>query len=252
MLADALKYLAGLATGAKDTQVVSVPGLPKKVFVRHGDALTPHDVPPSDRNHTVETLQSLIDMALDTVLSPNPLVFVSAAGIVLLFDRGDRRERATLCPSVSERFALLRDLEKGGWQGSPKDAIELLRDDFHGGNTDVIAALRQLEFVTTDVTGSTQKRGDERMSRVSEAKVNSPETVPSSFYVVVPVWSTPGMSHWTGSVRINLEFDIENAQVTFTPLSDECRRVQDATLKAAHDELREKLAGRALVFLGKP
>lgn len=254
MLAEFVEKIASYVRAGNRIQTVDHPKLPRTVFMHDGSALTERAVPPADRNYTVDTLDSLVDMLLAPSIAKAPIVFVSAAYIVALFDREDRRERVTLRPVLSERMSVALAWEKeGGFDAAPKQAIAVLQNEFHGGmHAHVIDALRDLEFVTTDVASSTAKRGDERMARSHEGKVNAVQTVPPTFDLVVPVWSTPGLSQWNGAVRVNLDFDIEKANVSFRVLSDECKRVTDTALLAVHNELRERLGEGIPVFLGLP
>lgn len=74
MLSDAIKVLVELGQRAKAVDVIAHPSLPELVFVRHGDQLTQHSVPPPPRKPTLAGLNDLVAMLRDRGIAGSPEV----------------------------------------------------------------------------------------------------------------------------------------------------------------------------------
>lgn len=251
MLAEFLDRLVGLAKSAHKVDVHNIPQLPRTVFIRVGDVLHEHDVPPPWRQHDLAGLGDLVAALTDKGIAPRPEVYVSPREVVALLDRDDRRERITVRLEETKRWQLIAALQTPRAM-QPKEAVKLLRLELHGGNVEhMIQALSRIDFVRTSSGRTNVEHGRETLGRSVEAAVQQANDVPKDFQLAVPVWSTSGFSRFSVNVQFGVYLDLEGQAVELRVLADEVERARNQALAAVVDELRAQLDG-VQVFLGSP
>lgn len=251
MLSDAIKALVELGQKAKAVDVIAHPSLPELVFVRHGDQLTQHQVPPPPRKPTLAGLNDLVAMLRDRGIAENPEVYVGPTGVVAFLDATKRDERAVLPLTESVRFRLCQDIEKQPRLFAPRDLVRFLRQTLWGGASNhLIQALSRLDFTRTSTGKSDVAHGRETLGRSVEAVVQQAQDVPEAFVAQVPIWTTPGCP-WTRPVEFSIYLDVEKSAVELSVLSDSCTAARNGALGLVREALAESL-GEVPVFMGAP
>lgn len=251
MLAEFVAKIATLAQEAKSVEFHTQPSLPGVVFVRHGDQLLREDVPAARRAHTLASFADLVQALVDKAIGPAPEVYVAAGSIVALLDRAKRTERVTVPLQDSARFRLACSLQKPQ-SFQPKEAVKLLRYEFHDGGVEAVAeALSHVDFERTSAGRSHVEHGKESLGRAVEAKVQQAENIPKTFSVEMPIWTTAGFDGYGPSIMFGLFLDLDDSRVELRVLSDEIERARNAALLNVAADLRDRLPG-VPVFLGVP
>lgn len=251
MLSEFVGRLVELGQKAKAVDVVTHPSLPDLVFMRHGDQLTTHQVPPPPRRPTLAGLTDLVAMLRDETIAPHPEVYVGPTLVVAFLDATDRDERAVLPLTESARFRVCQEIEKNPRPFAPRDLVRFLRQTLWGGaSNQLIQALSRLDFTRTSTGKTDVKHGRETLGRSVEAIVQQADDVPEAFTAQVPIWTTPGCP-WTRPVEFSIYLDVEKAAVELSVLSDSCTTARNGALGQLRDWLAEAL-GHVAVFMGAP
>lgn len=250
MLADAIKTIVGLGQAARSIEVLTHPSLPDQLFVRHGDQLIEHFVPPPPRKPTLAGLQDVFAMLRKKGIARNPEVYVGSSGVVAFLDGEDREERLTMPLTESARFKLCQDIERQPRAYAPRDLVRFLRQTLWGVDASVIQSLSRIDFTRTSTGKTDVRHGRETLGRTVEAVVQQAEQVPESFTVSVPIWTTPGC-YWSRPIEFSIYLDVEKGAVELSVLSDSCTAARNGALSELRNALAEDL-GEVPVFMGAP
>lgn len=250
MLAEFLSRIVELGQKAKAVDVIAHPSLPDMVFVRHGDQLTEHQVPPPPRKPTLAGLNDLVEMLGHKDIAPAPEVYVGPAGVVAFLDATERDERATLPLTESVRFRLCQEIERQPRAFAPRDLVRFLRQSLYGVNDQLIQKLSRLDFTRTSTGKTDVKHGRETLGRSVEAVVQQAEDVPETFAVLVPIWTTPGCP-WARSIEFGIYLDVEKSAVELSVLSDSCTSARNGALADLRNAISEACPD-VPVFMGAP
>lgn len=253
MLAEFFDRVVDLGQQAKQVELVTHEAFPRRVWIRNGSALDPHDAPPADRDPSLRGFDDLVALLQDSTIAPAPEVYVGPECVTAYLDRNDRHQRADVNLHWSKRFTKCVELEKAPAKMQPKEAVKMLRLELHGGNVDhVIQALSRIDFVRTSAGKTDVAHGRESLGKSVEAKVQQADTVPQSFTLGVPVWATHGFSRYSVQVEFGVYLDTDAQVVELRVLSDETERVVGLAMSAAAADLRAALGDNVPVFIGKP
>lgn len=221
MLSEFVGRLVELGQKAKAVEFHTHANLPNQVFVRHGDELIEHTVPPPPRKPTLAGLTDLVAMLRDETIAPHPEVYVGQTHVVAFLDSTDRDERAVLPLTESARFRVCQEIERLPRPFAPRDLVRFLRQTLWGGaSSQLIQTVQQVD------------------------------DVPEAFTAQVPIWTTPGCP-WTRPVEFSIYLDVEKAAVELSVLSDSCTAARNGALGQLRDWLAEAL-GHVAVFMGAP
>lgn len=240
MLAEFFKALTEHARKGIEPSRCVVSDTDDRVLVTHanGDHEWVEILPPA-HNAKALTLDDFCAIASDNTRSPDPEVWVTFKGAVLINDKRTRRGYTTLALRTTERWAELENLENGGGMLAQKEAIQLLRRMFDfGEETALITGLRSLEFGRTSNGSSHVERGREALGRAVEERVQGMKVpVPEDFIVTTRVWRVPGLMDITAKVPMLLDLHPAQPAVEILPVPDEFERA----VAAAVDELCKRL-----------
>lgn len=250
MLADAIKTIVGLGQAARSLEVLTHPSLPDQLFVRHGDQLIEHRVPPPPRNPTLIGLSDLVEMLGNPDIAQAPEVYVGPTAVVAFLDNTGRDERVTMPLTESARFRLCQDIERQPRAYAPRDLVRFLRQTLWGVDASVIQSLSRIDFTRTSTGKTDVRHGRETLGRTVEAVVQQAEQVPESFTVSVPIWTTPGCA-WQRSIEFGIYLDVEKGAVELSVLSDSCTTARNGALSDLRNAIEESCPN-APVFMGAP
>lgn len=241
MLAEFVNRLVFLANRAQQPEVITSEALPELALVREGDRFTQLPIPPKRRSMTLVGLDDLIAAVKDPVLARAPEIHHGSGKVVVLFDRADRRDRATIELRESERFTAVRQMHGRGLAMKPRDAVKFLRFDLPRTASTVVQALARIDFTRKSSGASTTAHGKETLGRSVEAAVQQADQVPEQFFASVPVYSNPGFREFEASIEIGIYLDVESEVVTFRVLADELDKALNAAQSFIDKELAEQL-----------
>lgn len=252
MLADFLASIVNLGKKANQVEFHTHPQLPATVFVRNGDQLATHAAPPTYRKHDLAGFADLVAALKDKEMAGSPEVYVGADKVVAYLSRTDRREVVSVQLIESKRLKLCAALQAQPVKFQPKDAVKMLRLDFHGGQHDHITqALSRVDFTRTSAGHTNVAHGRESLGKSVEAVVQQAQDVPQKFNLSVPMWTTSGFTRYGVTVEFGVFLDLEGQTVELRVLSDEVERVRNLALAAVVKDLQDALEG-VPVFLGTP
>jgi len=252
MLAKFAEYIVGLGKQSQATDITTVPSIPDKVFVRHGETYAVEDVPPPRRNHTVWGFADVTAAATDADMAKAPELYHDHGEIVVVLDRNDRRDHVTAPLIETDRLTTLQSLADGK-RFTVRDAVKLLRFDLHGTGVDsVISAIRKIDFTRKSDGGASVDHGRETLGRSVEAAVQQADSIPEEFRVTTPVYSNPGLKDLsTVTVRCGVYLDMQGECIEIRVLADEIQGAICAAQTAIGDALCAALPG-VPVFGGRP
>lgn len=243
MLRDALMALVDLGQKAKSVELVTHEKLPDKVFVRHGEELEEHDVPPPRRSSEIHDLADLIKY-LQSGIAPYPEVYVSRESVRAYLHREDRRDQVFMPMTLTHRFSTLWGLANKVTHFSPKEAIALLRFDLYGNHSPaMISALRKVDFTRRNTGENVTEHGRESLGRSVEAEVQQAAEIPDEFLVSVPIYQEAGLRSFEVTARVCVYLDAQNEAIRLIPLKDEIEASWGNILGEIRDSISNQSPG---------
>jgi len=246
---ETLELIQKTAVGAAGVTVVEIPGDSRNVLLSGPDGYAKHELPPSDRNHTVASLDALIAAAKR--YGQAGTLWHGTNSVVLLVDDGDRRDRVTLPLQQSEHFARI------GALGRPLDQraiIRLLRVDLSGAvSPDLVTQFRKLDFKRRNDGSSVVNHGKESLGRAVEAEVMGVSELPERIFAAIQVYRTPGVE-WSQQIALILDVNPTTEEFFLCPEPDALHRAV-AEVQARIGESLVKAVGQEggpSVFYGQP
>ena len=227
----------------------------RKAFYQHGTEIKEFDVPLTARSHVVH---SLIDLILYARRPDNvaPVVWHDNAGVVLLIDDADRRERVTFPLTWSDRLVTLKSLAAKKPCFDQAAFVRLLRIELGLDNVAVVSQFRKLEWSADNEGSGDIQHGMNRLAKSVVAKVQGIGDLPDQLDIPVPVYQQAG-EQTEYLVRCAVEIDICNQRLQLVPLPDALERAIDIAQASIHSRLSNALGevdGRAAIrlYYGRP
>jgi hypothetical protein len=256
MIAEALKYLTGLATIAAAPVKIEDGDNRRIRHVINGEVIE-RDLPAPPRAHSVGCLADLIELAnrFHAEESRLPVVWFDAAAVVLVIDDdGHRLEHATMKLEVSDAFAKLTELRTSKTWHEQKDFVRLLRIDLAGTleQTVLLERVRKLKFENGVITSSEVGRQKESLGREITSRVEAGQgELPEEVLLSVPIYKTLGETE-RHPVRCSVEVDPPMGRLRLMPLPDEIERVRYMAIGSIEDRLEEGLKEGLPAYYGRP
>lgn len=248
MLKDALEYLAKRFHDGNKATLLSIPGDGRKAYVDQAGTVTPYDVPPSPRSHTVDSVEDLIAAA--GLWDNGAVVWINADKVVLVIDDADRRDTVTLPLVKSHQFQTLVRMSNTP-QMDQQQLIRLLRIDLPGAlsRAELLTTIRQIKFRQSSSGESNVQHGSESLGRSIEAQVTGANDIPEQVAVSCNVYQNPGEREFTATVMCDLEIVPTEQKFRFRPLPDELERVTEAAIAGIRERIAQDIES---VFYGTP
>jgi hypothetical protein len=251
MLAEFVESIRDLGSKARKVEFFTHPELLGKVFVRDGDKLTVHDMPPPRRLPRIGSYHDLVEALKDPVVAPRPEVYVCPTGVSAFLDREGRRDVLVVELETTAQFDLCAELETPR-KMQPRDLVKLLTLELYGaGHEHVAQAYRSVEFTRTTSGKTAIGPASESLGRSVEAMVKQAD-IPLRFEVVVPVWTTTGFAGYTAVVEFGVHLVHEESVLEVRTLSDSCARARNSAVARMIEDLRGALGEDVPVFFGVP
>lgn len=219
---DTLTNIQKTAVNAADAKIVKVDD--RRGYLVQGGTAQELSLLPSPRTHTVGTLDDLAQAAAKW--GKKGAIWHSPAGIVLVVDDDDRRDRVTLELQYHPHFETLRKLEE---QASldQRSLVRLLKHDLAGVVPDsLLPKIRGLDVSTAGKQGSDLQHGRERGTREFQAELIGAKDIPETFAARVRVYDLPGLEYET--ISLSLDITLPPALVSFiiTPLPNQLHEAE--------------------------
>lgn len=246
MLADFLKALReGIQREARPQLLENVSNEHSAVYAMPNGEILREDVPSPLRRFTINSFSDIVEMLVPGKLE-KPIVFHDTKKIVVLLDREDRREWATMALPFSGVFARLHGLQ-GGWSAPVPQLVRFLRA--LKVDAELLASFRRIDFTRTTQGRSDVQRGRESLGRSVEAHVQQADKIPESFNVHAPVYGTLGLQGETYvSVPVEVYIDHEGQKIELSVDSDEI----ELAIDRAHAAIRSLLPPAVECYRGSP
>jgi len=239
MLKEAINRLADLAREGK--KIAIVPGIddPRKVYVDEGGQLKHVEIPPPPRNHTVGSLQDLIEYAsrladdkvgLDMA---TPVIWHNGNRVCLVIDDRDRRDVVT--------FPLTTSVEFDAIEAAPHkpltqpQLIRLLRFKL-GADAALIDKFRRLDWRHSTEGRVEVRHGKESLGKEILAKVEGVDELPEEIVVEIPLYEQQGERE-EYEIRLGIEIDTVNQQFGVAAMPGALRAAVDSHQDTIHSRL---------------
>lgn len=266
-LAESLKLLNETAAAAAEAtakvEVITLKDDPRNVLIKHGKSLDNRAVPSPLRKHTVASIEDLI--ALTARVSGNapladddgehqPVIWITADNITLVWDDADRREFATLALGISEPWAKLRELAGGKCAADQKAVLRMLKFDFRNclQQVELIPALSKINFRKNVEGYGDIQHGKESMGRQIASEVAGVGEIAEAFDVICPIYKEPLDAACKAQVSLSLEIDAEAQRFRVQPFPGELEQGEWFAVSSLRERIREGVGENVPVYLGKP
>jgi hypothetical protein len=206
----------------------------RTAYLQQGNSVKAFPIAAAVRKHAVHRLEDLIEFALGTE-TKKPVVWHGPTGVVLVTDDDDRRDRVQFPLTFSERFLIMRKLEKEPRPMTQPQFVRLLRIHL-GIEPLVIKQFRRIDWENGDQGTAEVNHGNMRVGKSIVAKVQGIDELPDELRVPVPVYQQVGERH-EYLVRCYIEIDPANHTFEFGPMPDELEQLVDS----AQASIRERL-----------
>lgn len=248
MIEEALKFLASQAREAH--AAVKVNESPARITFLAGDQVLHVDKPYPSRRHTVDSLDSLAELA-NRFAAEEPSVWVNSGAAVLVINDAEHRDDAAICGlPYSDVFGVIQHLAKNKPWLEQKPFIRMLRIELNGTLPPValLERVRKLRFEQGAVVNSEVTRNRESMGRDIIAKIDAGGDLPEAVTLEVPV-------HKLGpkySIACAVDTDPARGLLQLIPFPDEIERVVDLAVADVIEGLRAHLDEGVMLYHGAP
>ncbi len=259
MLKEALTYLADLKKAALTPEVRPYPNDTSRQLVFLGGQQSVLEVPPSLRNHSVSTVDSMIDGIKRWDSEGGGSVWVNREehSICAVLDDDRREEDLTLNLALSDEYKLLFSLATSGGFLTQSQLIRTIRVDLADVDQKevLLTTIRNLKFRSETSGQSVQTVGNESMGRSVTAAIGGSDDKPLDREVLVeiPVFSTFGEAFKRFQVRMDLEtlpMAPDDRKFRFRPMPNEISRIIDEALDGIKEEITDEI--KTPIYFGTP
>lgn len=245
--AAAIQAIVALAHNAAEPKILTDPQMQGKVLVYRGNACEIMDRPPQQDHGDLHTLESVIAYAQR---NPNGEIRLHREGLRALLDRADRWQGSDLELAFSSRFSALANLAARPAQFQPKDAVRWLRTQLEYEGP-IVSRLRKVAFKRASDGSVSTEHGKESWGSRVEAEVQGADSIPESFVVELPVFTTPGFQY-TVSVAVLVHIDLDPAcpHIALIPSADGITAAVHTAISLAIVDLRKALGEDYPIYYG--
>lgn len=245
----ALALLLANARAAATAQHLEEVADERQVHYLIGEEIKTVAVPPPRVAHQVDRLDDLVELAGD---HPRAELWHSPAGVVLILDAGDRRDRCDVPLPYSERFEALRELEKAA-PFDQRRLIVFLRNRLAVEDA-IVARFRRLDWTGGGATRSEIGRGKESIGREITAAITQASDMPDVIHVSAPVYTLAGVNT-TETVAVAIDTNPTEQTFTLRPMPDELTIAEQRAQQTIREALQEQARmcdPEPPVFAGQP
>jgi hypothetical protein len=226
---DALQLLLGTAQEAKAMRILQVPGDGRTAYVDNHGVLVEIPVKPPVREHAVFSIEDLIVYAGNVAElqkeAPPCTVWHSDAGVVLILNDSDRRDRVVFALNHSNQFKAMQALEAKRPSMTQTEFIRVLRLELFVPEA-TIAIFRKLDWKNSVEQHGEKLRNRESLGKSVESQVLGTAEIPDSLTISLPVYCNLGQDR-EYSIRCLVELDAINARIQLVPEAGELDRAVD-------------------------
>lgn len=186
---------------------------------------------PPWHNECLESPKAIEEFIADGIKKQkfaDPAIFYGIKGVVLYYDRNDRRDIASCPLPFSTQYCTLRD--RNGQYMTQKDFIRMLRVTFHNSLADggLLNILSKIRWEQNANGSSEMTHGKESLGRQLIASVQGIDVVPDELTVVVPMFEN---HPYRASIKCAIDINVEARTFSLTPYPQEIQNAFENTLE---------------------
>ena len=202
--------------------------------------------PPPRRHNRLATLSAMRSYIEAFASEAQSVTFYDLERVVLLYDKFDARESATLELQLSPQFRFLNSPQAMSHPQLVKN-LRVLFDGCIADNTDMVSLVRKIDFSATKDQSSDVQHTGRGMGLAAQAKVRSENALPEELPLTIPVWEG---DPFNVNVRVYFDIDAEQMKFSLIPFPLEMSRAKVEAL----DFLAGRLTGQGMppAFQGSP
>ena len=242
MTEQAIEAIRQLAVNAAPVQVLAAAPEPPSTYylVEDGRAVKVRAEPPP-RAHQARDLATLVGCAVRLANDPIPApatIWCGRAGVTVLFDDDDRRDRMTLPLALSPQMKLLEDWSKALCWLDQASLIRTLRTTLARSvrGTNFVELFRRLKFSLNSQGENVVEHGRASVGKSIEAQVQGTAAIPETILIREPAFNGSALGVWC-EVPCAIELNAATGTVAIVPLAG---AVEEALL-LAESTLTEKV-----------
>ncbi len=220
-----------------------------KVFVTEGGETKTFDRRLPKKRDEVDSVDDFVDYANSVGMSESGMVMVGYQAVCATADANVRRNWFKLKLCTSKRWDRIIALASEPLKMDPAGARRWLRLKMPGtGTGDMVKALSKVDFDRRGSSSSRSEHGRESLGKSVEAQVQQIEEIPEHFTARVPIWNTPGATHFVVDVDITVHIDPQNERIEFHVSEDSLSRAVFVAREQLRGELRSHLPETPIVL----
>lgn len=222
--------------------------LPDGTWTRHEAAYGP-------RRHTLATLVETIAYANVKGTEENSVVWFSEAGLTVILDDGNRRDKATCDLDYSQPFTLLMKIEAQGLTYTQTEFRRLLKVDLHDctPNDVLLDWVAGVDFSSQSRTSGTIAKDRSSFGKDIETAVVSKagSEPPDEIALTMTVFTDPGLTE-RRRILCAVEVHTNSQKFEIVPYPGEIKRAIDAELANIESRMTGEGGCACPVFRGEP
>lgn len=216
-----------------------------------GGVLTPVELPPEDRSHSVRTVDDLILAAKRWGVPEATTIFIGTGSVTVLIDDADRLETVRLDLPLHPQFKFLEGCEEKSLADQPT-FLKSLRIHLPGieRRDELISRVRSIKWKSSTDGYSEFSQGRESLGKSVEAEIIGASEIPEAIVVNTPVFALADLDMKVG-ILCDLEVVATSQRFRFCPLADELRSKREIVLDVLKKTIVKSLP-KATVLFGSP
>lgn len=253
MFKELIDRIVGLADSARKPTVLSLGADPREVAVAMPDgSITRFPVLPAAHKEELWTHRELGRFITEQMEAEKSVVYISVDAVIALYDKNDRRDRATCDLELSEQWRRLVAFATTRQELGQRDFYRLLRIAFAGAGSqvdDLQERVKRITWQAGDSGASQVGHGTAAISKSLIAEVLGESPIPERVNVTVPLWN--GIDQRV-TVACAVEVLPECKSFALTPLPGEISRCEEEALAWLMEDVDNLVPSGVEVYLGKP
>jgi len=250
MIKEAFEYLVSLAKASVAPVEVKT-GDPRVITYLVGQGPIQIAKPEPPRNHSVDTLADLIELANRFADDGQPVIWVGETRVILVIDdAGHRVDTVEYALEQSDAFKTLKGLHISQSWHEQKAFIRLLRINFGRALAPglLLDRVRKVRFENSQITTAEKTRDRESMGKDITSRVATNDEIPESVCLELPVFELCEPE----SVQCAVDVDPSRGLFQLIPFPDEMERAVDHALMSISNVIGADVEEEVLVYRGEP
>lgn len=246
---EALELIQQTAQKAQAPQVIPVPGELRLCRVVMNGQTAMYAVPPTPREHTIQSIADLIEYANQEWIKTRSVVWHEEGEVVLVIDDEDRHDTIRFFLTRTIQAGKLFELANRLQWFDQLAFVRMLRLDLRVDPT-IVGKFRRLDWSQGTTASQEAMHGRDRLGKQIQAEVRGIDELPEEIVVRVPLYREPA-EDTLYDVLVLVEIDTTNNRLALIPAPGELDHVVQTHQMGIRQRLEDGLSDTP-AFYGSP